>query len=216
MGQTATLIEFTGRSTSESPHTAVPRKEAEYAFKRLSMFRGKVFVYNGRDMQTGAYPIRTYLGDFVSEARSVLQCIGKEMRQAGRWAEYETLVASHPVFGFFKKIRDSNVHDYVPSIHTTISATVQLTRLNGRDARLGESMRPDPGPEDHPTEATVKTTLGRRVEPTAELLDAAKRGEELYEELELDGESDMHVLCERYLAELKQFAADCAAQGLIT
>jgi hypothetical protein len=203
-------------------------RQTEFAWKQLSKFRNKVFVDNGLDKETGAYPIRTSLSSFLTEARSVLQSVWKEMKQAGRQSEYARLVTSHPVFGFFKGIRDSDIHEYVPSIHTTVSMTSRISRSAGKGAKPETAAESVPAPADPPSEPTVTVSLGKRLEPTpdflsklakegrSDLVEAAKRGETLYEQLEFDGQSDMFVLCEGYLKELKDLVADCATRGLIT
>jgi hypothetical protein len=211
--------------------------QAQHAFGELCKFRGRIFV-NNRDEKTGAYPILTCVSAFLTLARSVLQYARKEAAESGRLQECDSYVVLHPIFGFFKNLRDSDVHEYTPSVRRTVLASSPITEFKKRNDKLVgigspvtftvETLEDLHSPKGSKGDVKIAVTLGRRIDPTpalldqlrqdgrADIVDAVARGEPISEQLEFDGEADIHVLSERYLNELREFVAVSDEKGLIT
>jgi len=101
--------------------------QAKYVYKQILKFKNRVFVNNGIDEETGANPFVIHLSTFLTHTRSVLQYANKEAKESGKLSQYEARVAEKPIFNFFKKLRDSDIHQYTIGSHINISTVVNMT-----------------------------------------------------------------------------------------
>lgn len=211
-------------------------RQSRYIFKQISKFKNRVFVNGGLDEETGARPLLAHLSSFLAHTRSVLQYAHREAKESGKLAEYQSCVAKNPIFKFFKDLRNTDIHEYTIGALTTVSATASVSSSNtdpnvlttGWVPFLVEDLSDIDSPEGGNEQVSIEITLSKRIETTDELLrrlqsegkhkliEAAKRGEELYEMQEFEGETDLFELCERYLVELEEFVACGIAEGFIS
>ncbi len=71
--------------------------QAKYVLKDMQKFRGKVFVNNGIDKETGASPLQVCVSSFLAHSRSVLQYTYKECKQNNSVNSYEQEIINHPI-----------------------------------------------------------------------------------------------------------------------
>lgn len=231
------LIRYTVNSMYKSKKQVEKKlAQSKYIFKQLCKFRNRIFVKGGIDEETGARPLLTYLSSFLAHTRSILQYVYREAHESGQLSVYERSVTRRPIFKFFKELRDHDIHEYTIGASITISAKAPIVssptnpnvQTTGRVTFFVEELSDLDTPKGQNTQVTITTTLSKRIEITdtflkhlqAEgknnLVDAAKRGEELYERQEFEGESDLFVLCETYLTELEDFVACGISKGFIS
>ncbi|NIM95050.1 MAG: hypothetical protein GTO18_15230 [Anaerolineales bacterium] len=210
--------------------------QAKYLYKQISKFKNRIFVKGGLDEETDARPLLTYLSSFLANTRSVLQYAHREAKESGKLAEYQSCVTEKPIFRFFKDLRDSDIHEYTIGTLTTISAIAPMSSPNADSDTLTsgwipflvEDLSDLDSPRDSNEQVTTTITLSERIDVTDTLIrhleakgkhdlaEAAKRGEELYEQQEFEGETDLFELCERYLMELEDFVARGVEEGFIS
>lgn len=140
-----------------------------------------------------------------------------------------------PIFRFFKDLRNSDIHEYTIGAHVTITANTPITSdtdpnvlTTGEISFFVEELSDLDSPKGHNEQVTITTTLSKPIEVTDtfldhlkaqgkfNLLEAAKRGEELYERQEFEGKIDLFELCETYIAELEDFIVRGIAEGFIS
>ena len=211
-------------------------QQVKYMYNEISKFKNRIFVKNGLDEETGSYPLLTNIGSFLAHARSILQYAYKEAMESGNQAEYEEYVSQNEIIKFFKKIRDSEIHEYTIGSHTTVHAESPIISYDpethtaiGKEVKLYVELLSDlDSPKNKNMEVEIVTTLGKKVEINNayiqrleaegenDLAEAARNGKELYEEQECDGEKDIFKLCEKYIKELEIFINFGIANGFIT
>ena len=64
--------------------------QAQYEFNDMERFCGKIFVNNGIDIDTGAYPLQVKLSSFISHVRSAIQYAYKECKENNNLTIYES------------------------------------------------------------------------------------------------------------------------------
>jgi hypothetical protein len=210
--------------------------QSNYIYKQISKFNNRIFVKGGLDEETVARPLLAYLSSFLAHTRSVLQYAHREAEESGKLTEYQSCVTEKPIFRFFKGLRNSDIHEYTIGAYTTIAAIAPIASSDtdpnvlttGWVPFFVEELSDLDSPRDSNEQVTITTTLSKRIEVTDALLrrleaegkhnlvEAAKRGEELYEQQEFEGETNLFKLCERYLAELEDFVACGVAEGFIS
>ena len=211
-------------------------RQAKYIHREIEKFRGRVFVRGGVDDDTGAYPLLTHIGSFLAHARSVFQYAHKEAAESGKLSLYDDFVRKSEVIKFFKKIRDSDIHEYSIGTHMTISGDSPIVSYDpqtgtavGRELRMYvEPLSDLDNPKERNEDVEVTITLGQRLvvddsligklesEGKTDLAEAAKKGEELFEEQECNGETDIFRLCQAYIEETETFIEFGTRSGFIT
>ena len=211
-------------------------KQARYAYSRVCKFKGRYFVNDGLDEESGAYPLLLYLSAFIAQSRSVFQYAHKEAKRARLLLRYDSFIAASPIIKFFKAIRDSDIHEYAPSAHCCLEADSPLGPVDpqtgvatGKQVSLYvEPLSDLDCPKDTNHDFRITVTLGRRLNPTPslihdleaegkhDLVKAARNGNELYETQECEGESDLFKLCEAYISETMRFVEFGKHEGFIT
>lgn len=58
-------------------------KQVRFVFGKISKFKGRIFVENGIDEETGSYPLLTEISSFLARAHSILQYAQKEAKETG-------------------------------------------------------------------------------------------------------------------------------------
>lgn len=210
--------------------------QVRYTYKQVGKFKGRVFVKGGLDEETGAYPLLVFFSAFIAQARSVFQCAYKEAKQAGLLSSYNSFLVTSPIVGFFKKIRDNDIHEYAPSTRVLLQAESpiksvdpQTGRRVGKEVTLYvESLSDIDFPKATNHDFTITITLGKRLDLTHtlictleaegkhDLVESARNGEDLFETQECEGESDIFKLCENYLSEVERFVEFGKNAGFIT
>ncbi len=210
--------------------------QAKYVFNQLSKFEGRIFVNGGVDEKTGSHPLVVLLSSFAAHGRSVFQYACKEAKQGRKQQAYERFVSRSPIVGFFKRLRDIDIHECPPGTHTTIAASSPISRpdpktgtATGEPVKLCVESPDNPnGPEDGNARVIITTTITRRIEVTtdvinqlkaqgrSDLVDAAQKGEPLYKAVECEGEQDLFRLCRRYLTVMESFVEYGTEHGFIT
>lgn len=200
-------------------------KQVKYALKQFTRYEGRIFINQGRDPQTGSFPLINDFSSFVTQARSVLQYAHKEAAKRGLVALYNDFVKSKPIFRCFKDLRDSDIHDYMPGTNMTIKASSPIRSIDpetgvgvGEPFNLYvESLDDLDKPKGQNSDATITTTITKRLEPGAKLIqrmtdegrhdlvEQAKEGEPLYEFFECEGENNIFQLCRSYLECIEEF-----------
>ena len=211
-------------------------QQVNYIYNEISKFKNRIFVKNGLDEETGSYPLLTNIASFLVHARSILQYAQKEAMESGNQAKYDQYVGQNEIIKFFKKVRDSEIHEYTISSHATIHADSPIISYDsethtaiGTEVQLYvEPLSDLDSPKNKNMEVEIVTTLGKKVEINNayirrleaegenDLAEATRNGKELYEEQECDGEKDIFKLCEKYIEELKIFINFGISNGFIT
>lgn len=214
-------------------------QQVKYMYNEISKFKNRIFVKNGLDEETGSYPLLTNIGSFLAHARSILQYAHKEAmgdQGSGNQAKYENYVSQNEIIKFFRKIRDSEIHEYTIGSHTIVHAESPIISCDpethtaiGKEVKLYvEPLSDLNSPKNKNMEVEIVTTIGKKVEINDayiqrleaegenDLAEAARNGKELYEEQECDGEKDIFKLCEKYIKELEIFIDFGIANGFIT
>jgi len=211
-------------------------QQAKYALRKLGRFEGRIFVNEGRDEETGGFPLLNDFCSFATQTRSVFQYGLKEARERCMQRAYDAFVEHRPIIAFFADIRDADIHKYMPGVHLTIEGS---SRIRSIDPKTGvgvgepmsvyvESLDDLDSPKARNTDAHVKITVTKRLEPSPELIDRwnregrmdlasyAQQDKLLYELLEYEGEDDIFKLCRSYLACAEEFYAHGVEAGFIT
>lgn len=193
--------------------------QAKYVLGQIQKYRGKVFVNNGIDSETGAHPLQVHVASFLAHTRSIVQYAHKECKERGTLAVYNATVGNYPIIGVFRDLRNTDIHEMVIGTHTVISCELRLFKTEAEAQKYSE---------EKPSNASITNHLSRPISVTAELIeqlrsngneklaDAAEAGESLYETVEHEGEKDLHILCEQYIDSLSQFINDLSQQGVMS
>jgi hypothetical protein len=193
-------------------------------FKRIKKYEGKVFVYNGQDLDTKCYPIDVDYSNFVTLGRSIFQYALEEIGSNEESRRlYDSFIEGRPLLKFFKDIRDQEIH-IGPGGHQTTIELQSRIRLGNEDStdKLSKNKK-----EESKT-PLIKYEIYQLVEPTEDaylrfmkkgeldLADAIKNGIPLYEKLAFGGETDLFRLCEKYIKEIESFIQYGIEKGFIT
>ena len=84
--------------------------QAKFVLNEMRKYRGKLFVNNGIDVETGAYPLQVNIGSFLVHARCVLLDARKESQARNMQHIYGAAVNKRPIIGVFAKLRDADIH----------------------------------------------------------------------------------------------------------
>ena len=192
--------------------------QARFVLKEMQKYRGKVFVNNGVDEETGAYPLQVNISSFLAHTRSALQYAYKECKELDKRSVYEATINDFPLISVFRDLRNTDIHEMIIGTHTVISAKVEI--LKEGDEELEKSNK-------SPTQASIKNKLSRPVEITENLInklrsegrtnlvEAAESGKALYETVEYEGEQDLFILCERYISDIEVFSNKLQQLGVM-
>lgn len=211
-------------------------RQAQFAFRQLARYEGRIFVNSGLDETTGAYPFLYDFCSFVTQTRSVFQYGFKEAKARSMQRSYEDFVRERPIVKFFANIRDEDVHEYSPRFHTAIKGFSPITNIDletgvgvGAECSMYvESLEDLDNPKARNTEVEVRVSIARRVEVNpqliqqwtterrSDLLDLARTGKPILELLEHQGERDIFVLSRSFLACADEFLAEGVKVGFIT
>lgn len=200
-------------------HVEKKLAQAKYTLNEMQKYRGKVFVNNGVDPDTGAHPLQVSISSFLAQTRSVLQYAYKETEERETTPTYEEAVAKRPIIGVFRELRNTDVHEMLIGTHTVVTAVVELRKTS--DSTKSE-------PETKPQEAKIEQKLSKpiivtdalieqwREEGRTDLVKASDAGKTLYETVKFDGETDLYVLCEKYIESLEGFVSELVTAGVVT
>ena len=129
----------------------------------------------------------------------------------GKLADYDAFVSSHTILGFFKDLRDIDVHEANIGKQTTISAEVTLL---SPDSNI-QKQKPDLVPNTKPARITISLT--RKLEINDELinelkskqrydlLEALSNAKDLHRELSHEGQNDVFQLLPQYMDGIESF-----------
>ena len=193
--------------------------QAKYTIKEMQKFKGKVFVNNGVDQETGAYPLQVKISSFLACTRSVLQYAYKEAKEKGLVTAYETAVNKRPIIRAFKDLRDTDIHEMVIGTHTVISCSSQIKKTETPKIEETGSKAKEANIIHHfsrPLTVTNELIENLRKEGQINLADAAEARESLYEPVNFDGETDLFVLCEKYISNLDAFLTELVKNEIVT
>lgn len=207
-------------------------EQVKYNRNLIRRYHGQVLAGNGRDPSTGAHPLMVHISALISQGRSIVQYAYKEAEETGHLADFESFAAKSDIFKLFKRLRDSEIHEYPIGVQTTIHATVYFDRTAHSQDPVSLSEKPDVEAPPFPRKPTPNTkvvhSLLEKVETTeplleelersgqVELVQAARSRNDLYAQVELDGNKDLHELCDLYVTELESFIAYGQAKGFIS
>lgn len=204
--------------------------QTKYNLKQLTRFEGRFFVNQGRDHETGSYPLIAHLSSFLSSARSIFQYALKEAKNSGLQKTYEGFFDRSPVSKLFRDLRDDDIHQYMPGTHVAIEGITHIDPETGVGTGKFSIEKLDDldNPKDKNSDMTITTSVTRRIEVSPELIDelqscgqsdlvdAARRGDPLYTIVECDGENDLFALCRKYMADVEAFFEYGQKEGFIT
>ena len=193
--------------------------QAKYVLSQIQTYRGKVFVNNGIDPETGAHPLQVNVSSFLAHTRSVLQYACKECKERGALSAYESAVGRYPIISVFRDLRNTDIHEMVVGTHTVFSFKSRLFETEDQAKKYSDENPSEPNIINHISKpVTVATDVIERLrnDGCTDLADAAAAGESLYQAIEFDGKQDLHVLCEDYIDSLSQVVDDLSQQGLMS
>ncbi len=182
-------------------------KQVRYIYgKRIKRYQGKIIERLGLDTQYDCYPFDIDLGCFLTHCRSILQYILKEANNVSENRKlYNDFVGQSPIFGFFKGLRDAEIHTAPGSHQVRSEVKIVLPMHVKNEQELKE------------WQAKNTTTTPKILEFDYHLRKVVtKDGDLHYEEQELDGENDLFVLCEKYLDEIERFVNYCCEKEIIS
>ena len=201
-------------------------RQSHYIFHQLEEFKDRLFVKGCLDEETGTYPILTHLSSFLTQTRSVFQYAHKEACEKKKLADYEKCFNQKPIFRFFRDLRNHDIHEYTIGSHTTVNLVSKINLKN--EEPEADTSKESNSTEENKNKAEITRTISKRIEMTNELIksleaegnhklaEAAKKGEELYQVQEFNGESDFFLLCEQYLSDIEDFAECGINAGFIS
>lgn len=207
-------------------------EQVKYSQNLIRRYQGQVLAGNGREPSTGAHPLMVHISALISQGRSIVQYAHKEAEETGHLADYEPFVSKSDIFKLFKRLRDCDIHEYPIGVQTTIHTTIYFDRTAHSQDPVSLSEKPNVEALTLPPKPTPNTkvvhSLLEKVETTepfleelersgqVELVQAARSGNDLYAQVEFDGNKDLHELCDLYVTELESFIAYGQAKGFIS
>lgn len=207
-------------------------EQVKYNQSLIRRYQGQVLANNGRDPSTGAHTLMVHISALISQGRSIVQYAYKEAEETGHLADFEQFATKSDVFKLFKRLRDCDIHEYPIGVQTIIHATVYFDPTAHSQDPVSLSEKPDVEALTFPGKPTPNTKVVhsllekvRTTEPLleelersgqVELVQAARSGNDLYAQVELDGNKDLHELCDLYVTELENFIAYGQAKGFIS
>jgi hypothetical protein len=193
-------------------------------FKRIKRYEGKVFVHNGKDIETGCYPLDVDFGNFITIGRNIFQYALKEIGTNEAFRKlYNSYIEGRPLLKFFKGLRDSEIHIGPGGHQTKIELESRITR-DGE--KCDEALSKEKNVKSKPPVITYE--ISKILEPTAELysqykkegntefVEAIEKGIPIYKKTEFEGETDLFKLCEKYIEEIELFLKYGHEKGFIT
>ena len=203
-------------------------KQVRYVyFKWVKRFQGKVIEYGGRDRQYDCYPLNINLGCFLTQCRSVLQYILKEAEYVAENKKlYDDYVGWTGVFRFFRELRNREIHAAPGGHQVQIKMKVVLPMhvRNEQELKQWQAENAISSPKWAEIVYHIQKALTSddalynklKEENQDDLVRAIEEGRSLYVVQELDGESDLFVLCEKYMDEIERFVSYCCEKGIIS
>lgn len=200
-------------------------KQAKYVYNQILKFKDRIFVKGGIDEEPGSYPLLTHISSFVAHSRAVFQYAQKEAKQSGHLSLHNNYVAKSNIIKFFKVICYSDIHEYTINTYYTVEGNSPIEPYDPKThTAIGKpfSLYIEPlsdldSPKDKNKDVKITITLGKRIradnslikqledEGEIKLAKATRKGKEIFEEQECDGEKDIFKLCEAYLKEIEKF-----------
>lgn len=211
-------------------------KQVNFINNGIQKYRGRIFVNDGIDLETGADPLLTHISSFLAHAGSIIQYAYKEAKEVGKLNEYESYIRNIKIFRMFKDVRDSDIHEYSIASHAVMSATATFdtskknngTMVSEPFSMIVEDLKDLNNPNKQKGDVNIVYNLRRKITITIELIQQVKdeglhdmledicKGKEIFDEQELNGNSDIHNLCYIYIEELYKFFEFGQKQGFIT
>lgn len=222
-GETLLMVRYRAKDVVNSK-----LKQVRYIYsRRIKRFQGAVPERLGIDSQFGCNVVDTDLGCFITQCRSVLQYILKEANyEPEKRKLYDEFVGKSETFRFFKELRDTEIHAAPGShqVRSEITITLPMHVRNERELKQWKAKNEPASAKkleiDYHLQKVVipDDELYSRLknQKQNELVRAIEEGRRLYEELELNGETDLFVLCEKYLEEIESFVDFCCEKRIIT
>ena len=211
-------------------------KQVNFVNNEIQKYRGRIFVNDGIDPETGADPLLTHISSFLAHARSIIQYAYKEAKEVGKLDEYDNYVQNIEIFKMFKDVRNSDIHEYSSTSHAIMSATANFDKSKSNNSQMVskpmsmivENLKDLNNPNTKKGDVNIVYTLRRKMTVTVELIQQVKdeglqnileaicKGKEIYDEQELNGISNIHTLCDIYIEELYKFIELGKKRGFIT
>ena len=193
--------------------------QAKFVLNEMRKYRGKLFVNNGIDPETGAYPLQVNIGSFLAHARSVFQYAYKESKERNMVCIYEVAVNKRPIIGVFKELRDTDIHEMPIGTGVIISDTVHFHTTDNPEKEKYKAELKETHIVNHllnPIVVTKAIVEQLRKDGRIDLVGVADSGGSLHETVELDGEEDLYILCEKYIESLDDFVLELVRAGVVT
>lgn len=210
--------------------------QARFALAQLSRYEGRIFVNSGKDETTGAFPFIHDFSSFVTQTRSIFQYGLKEARELGMQPAYDRFVSQRSIVRFFADIRDSDIHESMPEIQMTLTASSPIVSFDpeggvalGKQVSLHvESLEDLDSPKQHHSDFEVSIRIGKPVQVTpqliklwtdeqrADLLSIVEQGRQVLELLGHEGEFDIFKLSRSFLSCSEEFLRYGIEEGFIT
>lgn len=200
-------------------------KQVNFVNNEIQKFRGRIFVNEGIDPETGADPLLTHISSFLAHARSIIQYAYKEAKEMGKLGEFEDYVQNIKIFKMFKDVRNCDIHEYSIASRRIMSGTAIFDRTKSNTGEMVskpmsiivEDLKGLDNPNKKKSDVNVVYILRKKMTITVELiqyikdeglqdiLEAICKGKEIFDEQELNGIYDIHSLCDIYVEELYKF-----------
>jgi hypothetical protein len=193
--------------------------QAKYVFNQIQRYRGKIFVNNGIDDETGASPLQVHVSSFLAHTRSVLQYAYKECKVRENLSAYEAAVSDYPIIKVFRDLRNIDIHEMVIGTHTVVSFKCRIFKTEDEATRYSDENSSEPNVVNHisiPIIVTTELIDQLRSDGKDDLADAATEGKSLYQSIEFNGEKDLHVLCKGYIDSISLLVNNLSQQGAIS
>ena len=210
--------------------------QVKHIHRDIDKFKNRILTNNGVDPETGVHPLIIYSSSFLSSARSIIQYAYKEAKEVSKLAVYKAYVSDIEIFKIFKEIRDIDIHEYTIGVHgfINVNATNPIKEVAPAIVQsepvtiVVDSLDDLNTAGEQHGGVKVSYTLSKLLPIDDELIDrftkegrqdlltAIANGKELYGALECENTTDLHQLCDLYIAELEKFIQFGLENGFVS
>jgi len=151
------------------------------------------------------------MGSFLSHSKSIFQYAYKEAQQLNKLSEYQTFLANNPIVGFFKELRDIEIHDSILGKHTVVSMKNKISLNTDDQITALANVKEDQNKPDMNISLSKKLEISKELinrltnEGRKDLFDAIADKKSLYEEVTFNGETDIFELIDKYVNTISEF-----------
>jgi hypothetical protein len=185
--------------------------QAKVLYTKLLAHEGIIFVQDGYDKHTQTIPFMVLISSFLTQTRSIFQYARREAKLKGKLDCYDKFLKEHPIISFFKDLRDIDIHESNLGKQTIVRMESYI------DTRTPEVQQEHPISLRKQKPPIVNVSLSKKLAVTNELISKLKlegqhellmaisTGKDIYQNVSLNGESDIFKLIRTYMETILSF-----------